>query len=614
MSIGKGHMKKLPLGIQNFKEIMDGGYIYADKTKYIYDLINSAKYYFLSRPRRFGKSLLLDTIGEVFNGDRELFKGLWIYDSGYDFVRHPVLRLDMSNISNKTPDILEKSLLSALTNRIKEEDLDIYDTIPSDMFKHVIEALYRKYNQKIVVLIDEYDKPILDHLTDVKAAEANSMVIKGFYGILKSMDRFLKFTMITGVSKFTKTSIFSELNNLLDITMMEQYANICGFEVENLEIYFGEHIRALPDYMKPPNIGGSGKEGAGDGNGGDSGGNVSRSDGGDDSRAGGDENNVGGNINRGVGGSNNKNGSADIGDGNGGNVSRSGGGDSGGGWLNAILSWYDGYSWDGRTRVINPFSLLSFFMHKKIGSFWYSSGSPKFLIDLMKKSPEIYVNLRNMEITESMLDSAEFDKIAPEPLLFQTGYLTVKEVQSDSWSPPVYVLDIPNLEVRDAFSLHVISDFTESGQVRAGKAKIEILKALRDNDMQKILEILRGLFASIPYELHIDKEAYYHSIFYAVMTVLGFDIDAEVSTSKGRVDAVLEQSDKVYIIEFKYKDSNPALTEAEKLNIADAALNEGMIQIKNRGYHKKYTGSGKIVHLAVFVFLGRDDVYMLTEK
>ena len=564
-------MKKLPLGIQNFREIIEDNCIYADKTKYIYDLIYNAKYYFLSRPRRFGKSLLLDTIGEVFGGDRELFKGLWIYDSGYDFARHPVLRLDMSNISNETPEILKKSLLSALINRIHEENLNIDDAIPSDMFKHAIEALYKKYNQKVVVLIDEYDKPILDHLTDINTAEENRMVIKGFYGVLKSMDRFLRFTMLTGVSKFTKTSIFSELNNLFDITMVERYANICGIEVENLEKYFGGHIGALPVCNMPQRANGGGKKG-GAGNGGN-----------EDS------------VNK-----------TDIGKIYGGNADSR----NDGGWLDVILSWYDGYSWDGRTRVINPFSLLSFLMQKRVGSFWYSSGSPKFLIDLMKKSPEIYSNLQNMELTESMLDSVELDKITPEPLLFQTGYLTVREVQLDSWSPPVFTLEIPNLEVRDAFSQHIISEFTESGQVRAGQAKIEILRALRDGNLQKMHEILRSLFASIPYELHIDREAYYHSIFYAVMTVLGFDIDAEVSTSKGRVDAVLEHADKVYIIEFKYKGCDPALAEAEKRKIADAALNDGIAQIKSRGYHNKYAGGGKVVHMAVFVFLGRDDVYM----
>ncbi|MDR0489998.1 MAG: AAA family ATPase, partial [Oscillospiraceae bacterium] len=202
-------MKKLPLGIQTFREIITGGYTYVDKTNHIYDLLCDAKYYFLSRPRRFGKSLLLDTIAEVFGGDRELFKGLYLYDSAFSFEKHPVIRLDMSSISNETPEILKSSISDALRRRIKDEGLDINSAIPSDLFKNLIEGLCKKCGRGVVVLIDEYDKPILDHLGDQETAEANRAVVKGFYGILKSVDPYLRMTFITGVSKFTKTSIFS---------------------------------------------------------------------------------------------------------------------------------------------------------------------------------------------------------------------------------------------------------------------------------------------------------------------------------------------------------------------------------------------------------------------
>jgi len=262
-------------------------YVYVDKTRYIYDLINNASYYFLSRPRRFGKSLLIDTISEALSGNKELFRGLWLYDSDYDFEKHPVLRLDMSNISNETPENLKGSLSSALNKRIKEEGFDISSEIASDLFRDLIEALYKKYNRRVAVLIDEYDKPILDHLEDIETAEANRKVLKGFYGILKSMDPYLRLTFITGVSKFTKTSIFSELNNLMDITLTEDYANICGVTADELDKYFGGHIQNMSEMNKFRHI--------------------------DNMR---DE----------------------------------------------ILAWYDGYSWDGGVRVINPFSLLSFFM------------------------------------------------------------------------------------------------------------------------------------------------------------------------------------------------------------------------------------------------------------
>ena len=181
-------MKRLPLGLQNFRKIIEGDYLYVDKTQYVYNLINDASYYFLSRPRRFGKSLLLDTIAEAFGGDRELFKGLWIYGSGYDFAKHPVIRLDMSKIANKTSDEFERSLMSHMRKCYAAEGFELADSIVSDAFGSLIDLLHAKYGQRVVVLIDEYDKPILDHINALETADGNRQVLRGFYGILKSMD------------------------------------------------------------------------------------------------------------------------------------------------------------------------------------------------------------------------------------------------------------------------------------------------------------------------------------------------------------------------------------------------------------------------------------------
>ena len=527
-------MKKLPLGIQNFNKIVEGDYVYVDKTQYIYNLINGANYYFLSRPRRFGKSLLLDTISEVFNGDRELFKGLWIYGSDYDFAKHPVIRLDMSNISNDTPEVLKKSIITALIRRSKEENINITDETPSDMFKILIEELHIKYGQRVVVLIDEYDKPILDHLTDIEKAGANRQVMRGFYGILKSMDPCLRFVFITGVSKFTKTSIFSGLNNILDITMFEEYANICGVPIDEFNNYFGEHIKDLSEmerFKKYENI------------------------------------------------------------------------------HDTILSWYDGYSWDGKTKLLNPYSLLCFFAAKKFMNYWYVSGSPMFLINMIKEKPETVTNLNNYEINEWMMDAFDIHQILIESLLFQTGYLTVKEI-IETTGEPGYALEIPNFEVKDAFDIHILSGLTENSIAEAGRAQREIAKALAKGDLPRMLEMLRSLFASIPYSLHVNREAYYHSIFYAVMSVLGFDMDVEAATSKGRIDAALELGDKVYVMEFKYCKCPSDASEEEKRALFDKTLSEAMEQINSREYAKKYIGSGKAVYQAAFAFLGRDDIEM----
>ena len=531
-------MKKLPLGIQSFSKIVEGDYVYVDKTRHIYNLINGASYYFMSRPRRFGKSLLLDTIGEVFGGNRELFKGLWIYGSDYGFEKYPVIRLDMSRMSSKTPELLEESIQQYLKSYFLAEGFDVEEAYPSNVFVNLIMLLHKKYGQRVVVLIDEYDKPILDHIGNPDIADANRQVVRGFYGILKSMDAHLQFTFITGVTKFTKTSIFSELNNLMDITMLDDYADICGIPVDSLKNEFGAYVEALSAHIRFKQY-----------------------------------NNL----------------------------------------FEKILAWYDGYSWDGESRVINPFSLINFFMHKKFEKFWYASGTPKFLVDIIRKKPESYVYIKNLNMTEYLLDSFDIRNIELEPLLFQTGYLTVNKVLENEDSP-IYVLEIPNYEVRDALNLQIVASLTENGDMYVKRAQMEISDALASGDLHKVLDMLRGLFASIPYNLHVDLEAYYHSIFYAVMTILGFDMDVEVSVSKGRVDAVLELDKIVYVFEFKYCKS-PADTEPadSKQLLFEVALDEAMAQIKARGYAAKFQGSGKTIYQAAFAFLGRDAIEMRTE-
>ena len=530
-------MKKLPLGLQSFKKIIEGNCVYVDKTQYIYNLINDASYYFLSRPRRFGKSLLLDTIAEAFGGDKELFKGLWIYNSDYIFKKHPVVRVDMSNMANKTPDALEASLSFLLKMYYAVEGFTYEESIASNNFWKLIFLLYNKYNERVVVLIDEYDKPILDHIDDTKIADGNRKTLSGFYGVLKSMDPYLRFTFITGITKFSKTSIFSELNNLKDITMSKNYAGICGIPTGSLNEYFGEYITELETQSGLKRCGGITEE---------------------------------------------------------------------------IMEWYDGYSWDGRTKLLNPFSLLNFFSDKQIGGYWFATGTPGFLYDILKKKPESYVALKNLRITEPVLNNFNIERIEIEPLLFQTGYLTVTEVE-DTRSMPIYTLDIPNNEVRDAFSMQILSVLTESGNVRASQAQMEISGALESGDLQKMLEIMRRLFASIPYELHVKEEAYYHSIFYAVMTMLGFDIDAEVSTSGGRIDAVLELENKVYVMEFKYVNCPKNAGDEDKRALFEAAMAAAMDQIHERGYCDKFIGSGKSIYKAAFAFLGRDEIEMRVE-
>jgi hypothetical protein len=480
---------------------------------------------------------LLDTIAEAFSGDRELFKGLWIYDSDFEFQKHPVIRVDMSSVANESPDVLKAELSIVVKEYIEYEGLDIVHPTPSAMFRSLIRKLHEKYHQRVVVLIDEYDKPILDQMTKPEKAAGNREVIRDFYGILKSMDAHLRFVFVTGVSKFTKTSIFSGLNNLYDMTMAEKYASVCGIPVEQLGEYFHDHIAALSSHKHFTQF-------------------------------------------------------TDI--------------------KSKILEWYDGYSWDGVERVLNPWSLLNFFTDKKFNSYWYASGSPKFLIDMIKEKPEAFLSLKNLRISEGDMERFDIDSIAIEPLLFQTGYLSVKEVEY-LYESPRYIVEMPNREVRDAFNLQILESFTGNSGAVTSTSYHQILDALHSGDLGQMLIVLRRLFASIPYELHVNKEAYYHSIFYAMMNLLGFDISAEVSTARGRIDAVLEKGDNVYVMEFKYIGGAGAMPEGEKETLFQKALDEGMEQIKGRSYHEKYVGGAKTVYLAVFAFLGRDEVEMRWE-
>jgi len=531
-------MKDLPLGLQSFRKIIRGGCVYVDKTQYVHELIRRDGCYFLSRPRRFGKSLLLDTIKEAFSGDKELFKGLFLYDSGYAFEKHPVLRLDMSDISNQTPEKLEKALVETLQNHAEKEGISISSEIPSNLFKFLIERLFDKYGKEVVVLIDEYDKPILDRIGDTEVAEANRDFLRGFYGVLKSMDPFLRLTFITGVTKFTKTSVFSGLNNLTDITLSKKYSGICGIPVEELDRYFDDRIKVLESDKA-----------------------FSRYD----------------------------------------------------SVCGEILAWYDGYSWDGVTRVINPHSLLSFFDQSEFRCFWFATGTPSFLMDLIKKRPEGYADLTSFEIGEFAMDTYDIERISVEPLLFQSGYLTVKEILDDK-RYPTYLLEIPNHEVMEAFNMHILATFTESEPKAVENAYRRIEKSLKSGDLQDMLLALRSIFASIPYQIHINREAYYHSIFCSIINLFGFRLEAESQTARGRIDASLEYGDKVYIIEFKYKYCKKDAAADEKQALFEETLDDAMAQIKDRGYANKYVGSGKSVYLVAIAFLGSDDIEMRVEE
>ena len=491
-------MKKLPIGIQEFSKLREGDFLYVDKTQHIYNLINSASYYFLSRPRRFGKSLLLNTIKEIFNGNKQLFEGLWIYDK-IDWEVYPVIKISFSRMDYNSLG-LEKAIENTLLKLAEKYKISLNEPTYSLKFEELIHKLAQ--DKKVVILIDEYDKPIIDYIDDIPQAEENRKILKSFYSIIKDSDSFIKFFFITGVSKFSQVSIFSDLNNLDDITLDKNYATLTGYTQEELDFYFPEYIEKVKEDYK-------------------------------------------GII-------------EDI--------------------PAMIKRWYNGYSWDGKNFVYNPFSILNFFSKREFDDYWFRTGTPTFLMKMIKKNKYTIFDIKNREITKSVLDKYDITSITLLPLLFQTGYLTIKKYDLRT---RVITLDFPNAEVENAFIIHLLAELNDGKIDKASSLIIQLMESLESGNLDKFIELINIIYKGISYTIVDEKEKYYHSIFYIIVKLLGFTIDVEVLTIDGRIDAVISVEDTIYIIEFKANQ--------------DAAT--ALQQIEDKGYYKKYLSQGKQIIL-----------------
>ncbi|MDQ1355395.1 MAG: hypothetical protein QG657_5705 [Acidobacteriota bacterium] len=498
-------MKKLPLSIQTFRDLIEEDYIYVDKTKQIHDLFaTGGRYYFLSRPRRFGKSLLISTLGEIFSGNKELFKGLWIYDK-IEWTQHPVVHLDLSKVTFNTPEMLENALGIRIEKIAADYNVQLdHHLFLKEKFGQLLEKLSQK--QKVVILVDEYDKPITEFMEAGKIETAKSIrkVLKNFFGVIKGSDAFLRFVFITGVSKFSRVSIFSDLNNLIDITLMENFADLLGYTEAELTQYFAPYMDRIAEK-------------------------------------------------RGM----TKNYLAET-----------------------IRDWYNGYSWDGEHFVYNPFSILNLFNANRFRNFWFTSGTPTFLIQLIRLNKNDIREFENVEVENYTFDSYEIENMNIEALLFQTGYLTIKKVTTEA-EEETYHLSYPNKEVRDSFLTYLLGEFSQKDISSSTQVLKRINKAVSAGDMEGFIRESKSLFASIPYNIFIrDREAYYHSIIYLILKLAGAEVRCEESTNTGRIDAVLETVNKIYIMEFKLGSEHEALE-----------------QIKKMKYYEKYLRSGKEIVL-----------------
>ncbi len=483
-------MKNLPIGEPNFKEIIKNNYLYVDKTEYLFNLLKG-KFYFLSRPRRFGKSLTIFTLQEIMSGNKKLFKGLWIYDN-YDFPQYNVIRISFSSLDYKELG-LEKAIKNQLRLIADENNITFQQTTYSLQFKELIEKLGAK--KQIAILIDEYDKPIVDYIDKLEVMVQHKDILKNFYSTLKDLTVHIKLLFITGVSKFSGVSIFSDLNNLTDITMNERFSTMFGYTHEELISYFGEYIDILQ--KKYPQI--------------------------------------------------------DI--------------------IDKIKEWYNGYSWDGKKSVYNPYSILLLFFNEKFGDYWFRSGTPTFLVKIINKKNYTTYDIENKNVHKSIFDKHDINNIEVNSLLFQTGYLTVKE--EDEFSMRVK-LNYPNKEVESSFAHHMLSEFTNRPAEQNSASIFDIIDALEDEDIKEFMSCIKDIFSNLTYPNIDKKEKYFHSIFYMIIKLIGYHIESEILTNKGRIDCVLHTAERIYIIEFKVGTAEKAIK-----------------QIKDKAYAEKYLKSKK---------------------
>jgi len=528
-------MKLLPIGIQSFADLRSSGYLYVDKTEDIHRLITSGKIFFLSRPRRFGKSLLISTLDAIFAAQKELFEGLYIYERWDWTQQHPVVRLDWSLISHASAEMMERTSLAFLNTIAEKNQITLTAQYAPDCFYELIDRLHAKTGQKVVVLIDEYDMPILDAMdASFETRDGIRKFLQSFYKVLKGADDHLRFVFLTGVSKFSKVSIFSGLNNLNDITLDAKFATICGYTQSELEFYFEEHIQAM-----------TGEElGARE----------------------------------------------DV--------------------LTLIRDWYNGYSWDGLSSVYNPYSTLLLFTEKKTGNYWFSSGTPTFLVHLIKERNDVEKLLEPVAASSTGFDSADPETMDTVQLLFQTGYLTVKKVEKDPFTQTTdYLLDIPNQEVRQSLTANLFAGYAGSSvsdiQLMSGR----LCRQLIEGDGDGFQKSMQEMFAHIPYQLHIPREAYYHSLLLLWLKLLGFEVQGEIATNVGRIDAVWTWQNHAVVAELKYLPLSADKVPTQKT--LSKHLDQAMAQIHDRRYYERYQGHQ--ITLAAIVFAGKAIASRLTQ-
>ena len=494
-------IRRYPIGVQTFEKIREDNYIYIDKTALIYDLVKGNAIYFLSRPRRFGKSLLVTTLESYFSGRKELFKGLAMESLEKDWIEYPVLHFDFSG----TKYFSEEDLAEQLDLQVLRYE-DIYGKRPEEKsiagrVHGIINRAYEQTGRKVVFLVDEYDAPLLDSNRNSELQTKLLNMLRSFYSVVKKNDARLKFVFITGISKFSQMSIFSELNSLQNISMKDRYSAICGITVGELATQLRPDVEALAE----------------------------------------------------------KNGET---------------------YEEAcehLKRMYDGYHFSPECEdIYNPFSLLNAFNDLRYGRYWFSSGTPTFLIELLRQCDFDIESLEGVTLRAEGFDVPTERISDPIPVLYQSGYLTISEY---SHASDMYTLSYPNDEVRIGFIDALIPSYIRDPRHRKDQFIYNFSEDLRRNDLASCMDRLTSFFASIPYDLDNRTEKHYHTIFYLLFSMMGLYIESEVRSAAGRADAVLKTETHIYVFEFKL----------------DGSADDALRQIDSRGYLVPYMSDGRTV-------------------
>jgi hypothetical protein len=500
--------RRLPIGIQDFAGIREDGFCYVDKTARIHQLIaGSGKAFFLSRPRRFGKSLLCSTLGAIFEGRRELFGEIAGYPAlaidalDWEWKKHPVIRLDLNaGAYSNGLEALHSVLYSELQKEAERHGLALEQTDVISQFKYIIRKASEKTGEKAVVIIDEYDKPLLNTIDEPQVHIKIRDELKGFYGVLKSYDEYLRFVFLTGVTKFSHVSVFSDLNHLVDLTLDPRYADICGITQEEVERDFVPEIEAILE---------------------DTG--KSRDE-----------------------------------------------------YLGQLRRFYNGYRFSRKPlSVYNPFGLLNHF--DKGGEFlpyWYETGTPTFLINLIIKQKINIVDLTNLQVRYEDFRKYDIENMEAEPLLYQSGYLTISGYDTERNR---FILDYPNEEVRASFASSLIKQYLQVPADRSRSLINKLIDAFYDGNVDEAMNVIKSFLASIPYDIIKESENYYQTAVHLIFTILGYNCRSEVRIASGRIDTLVETKSSVYCFEFKL----------------NGTADEALAQIDTKDYLLPWKGSGK---------------------